>query len=171
MSHDEHHSFDPFELTGNRKTDDESLLTTLRSYCEPSNGSLRILYCTLSNVAALLGWYLKGVNWVGFYLTEGDELILGPFHGLPACTRIKIGKGVCGASFKDKKQYNVKNVHEFPGHIACDSASNSELVTPILKNDQVVGVLDIDSPHLEHFNNEDDLLCQKIVDILSDICF
>ncbi|OHT05551.1 Free methionine-R-sulfoxide reductase [Tritrichomonas foetus] len=171
MSDDEHHSFDPFQLTGDRSTDDAELLKSLQAYCEPSNGSLRILYCSLSNVAALLGWYLKDVNWVGFYLTEGDELILSPFHGLPACTRIKIGKGVCGASFKDKKQYNVKDVHEFPGHIACDSASNSELVTPIIKNGEVVGVLDIDSPKFSRFDEKDDELCQKIAQIIADTCF
>lgn len=171
MSHEEHHSFAPFELTGNRKEDDISLISTLRAYCEPSNGSLRILYSSLSNVAALLGWYLKNINWVGFYLAEGDTLILGPFHGLPACTQIKIGKGVCGLCFQEMKQINVKNVHEFPGHIACDSASNSELVTPIIKNGKFVGLLDIDSPHLEHFTLDDDKLCQEICKILSDVCF
>ena len=171
MSDDEHHSFDPFQLTGDRAKDDSSLLTTLEAYCEPSGGNHKVLYSSLSNVAALLGWYLKRVNWVGFYLVDGDQLILAPFHGLPACTRIKIGKGVCGASFKDKKQFNVPDVHKFPGHIACDSASNSELVTPILKNGEVLGVLDIDSPEFNRFNEADNELCNKIAQIVAEKCF
>jgi GAF domain-containing protein len=133
MSHDDggHHSFAPFQLTGDRSIDDATLLSTLRITVEPSNGSYLIRYSSLSNAAALLGWYLKNVNWVGFYLRDDRVLILGPFAGLPACTRIQYGKGVCGTAFQQKKIIGVDNVHEFPGHIACDCASNSEIVTPI----------------------------------------
>ena len=165
--HDEHHSFDPFELTGDRGADDKSLLQTLSALVEPANGSIMVRYSSLSNAAALLGWYLKDVNWVGFYLTDGDRLLLGPFSGLPACTRIAIGKGVCGAAFRDKKTYRVANVHEFPGHIACDSASNSEIVTPIMINGEVAGVLDIDSPKLNRFDEQDELLCAEIAKIVA----
>ena len=164
---DEHHSFDPFELTGDRTVDDKSLLETLAALVEPANGSIMVRYSSLSNAAALLGWYLKDVNWVGFYLTEKNELLLGPFSGLPACTRIAIGKGVCGAALRDKKTYRVADVHQFPGHIACDSASNSEIVTPIFIGEDVVGVLDIDSPKLNRFDENDEALCSEIAKIVA----
>ena len=86
------------------------------------------------------------VNWVGFYVTEGNQLVLGPFQGMPACVRIPFGRGVCGVAAETKTTQLVADVHQFPGHIACDSASNSEIVVPIIKDGNVIGVLDIDSP-------------------------
>ena len=109
----------------------------------------------LANAAALLYESLEGINWAGFYLLEGDTLILGPFMGKPACIEIPMGRGVCGASAASGKTQLVPNVHEFPGHIACDSASNSEIVVPLFCEGAVIGVLDIDSPHYSRFDERD----------------
>lgn len=110
----------------------------------------------LSNACALLNQYLEDVSWVGFYLLKDNKLILGPFQGLIACTEIEIGKGVCGASAKTRETQIVENVHNFPGHIACDSRSNSEIVIPIIINGALYGVLDIDSTSFNRFNKEDE---------------
>ncbi|GGE52198.1 hypothetical protein GCM10011391_33790 [Pullulanibacillus camelliae] len=109
----------------------------------------------LSNASALLNQFLDQINWVGFYLKEGNELVLGPFNGLPACVRIPIGKGVCGTAAERLETVIVKDVHAFPGHIACDSASLSEIVVPIVKDNELIGVLDIDSPVTDRFNDQD----------------
>jgi len=109
----------------------------------------------LSNTAALLWLLLKDINWVGFYLVKQDELVLGPFQGKPACIRIQKGKGVCGTAWDTDTSQLVLDVHEFPGHIACDSASRSEVVIPIHSGGKVVAVLDIDSPQLSRFDQED----------------
>lgn len=110
----------------------------------------------LSNASALLNGALKDINWVGFYLMNGnDELLLGPFQGKPACIHIPIGRGVCGSAVAQNVTQLVKDVHAFPGHIACDSTSNSEIVIPLRNGDNIVGVLDIDSPLLERFDEED----------------
>lgn len=109
----------------------------------------------LSNASALLWQHLENLNWVGFYLMRDGHLVLGPFQGKPACTVIEVGKGVCGTAVATDKTQLVKNVHEFPGHIACDSASNSEVVVPIHVNGAIYGVLDIDSPMLSRFEESD----------------
>jgi L-methionine (R)-S-oxide reductase len=109
----------------------------------------------LSNASALLNQFLDNINWVGFYLAEGRELVLGPFQGLPACVRIPFGKGVCGTSAAEGKTLRIADVHQFPGHIACDAASQSEIVIPLLKNGTVIGVLDIDSPIPNRFDEID----------------
>ncbi|GGH88100.1 GAF domain-containing protein [Pullulanibacillus pueri] len=111
----------------------------------------------LANASALLNQFLKTINWVGFYLMdEGkEELVLGPFNGLPACVRIPFGKGVCGSAAQKRETLRVKDVREFPGHIACDSASLSEIVIPMIKEDKVIGVLDIDSPITNRFSDVD----------------
>ncbi|HHU28194.1 TPA: GAF domain-containing protein [bacterium] len=119
----------------------------------------------LSNLSALLFAHIENINWAGFYLTNNDELHLGPFQGEVACTRIKIGKGVCGTSMQRKETIIVPNVHEFEGHIACSDKSNSEIVVPIIKNDQVLGVIDIDSPLFNNFDEVD----QKYLEQLSTI--
>jgi len=108
-----------------------------------------------ANCAALLYHSLPEVNWVGFYLYKEGELVLGPFQGSPACVRIALGKGVCGTAAQLKQTVIVANVSEYPGHIACDSASVSEIVVPLLKDQQLIGVLDIDSPSLARFDDED----------------
>ena len=109
----------------------------------------------LSNASALLNSYLEDVSWVGFYLFKDEKLILGPFQGLVACTEIPVGKGVCGTCAKTLEVQVVKNVHDFPGHIACDSRSNSEIVLPIFVKDKFYGVLDIDSTSFERFDETD----------------
>ncbi len=120
----------------------------------------------LSNASALLNLLIDEINWVGFYLMKNDKLVLGPFQGKPACINIEVGKGVCGTAAESKEVQLVKNVHDFPGHIACDCASNSEIVLPIVVNDKVVAVLDIDSPKLERFDEEDQKGLERIVQTL-----
>jgi GAF domain-containing protein len=106
----------------------------------------------LANVSALIMSCLADINWAGFYIRKGTELVLGPFQGLPACTRIGEGKGVCGKAAASGKPVIVPNVHEFPGHIACDSASSAEIVVPLFREGRVFGVLDVDSPRLNRFS-------------------
>lgn len=118
-----------------------------------------------ANFASLLYHSLPDVNWVGFYLLKKNELVLGPFHGQPACVRIAIGKGVCGTAAQLKQTLVVENVHEFPGHIACDSASNSEIVVPLITEGQLMGVLDLDSPGLSRFSDEDAEGLNKLANI------
>ncbi|HDR8473902.1 MULTISPECIES: GAF domain-containing protein [Bacillus cereus group] len=120
----------------------------------------------LSNASALLNQFLDRVNWVGFYVTEGNQLVLGPFQGLPACVRIPFGRGVCGVAAETKTTQLVADVHQFPGHIACDSASNSEIVVPIVKEGAVIGVLDIDSPEKNRFDEVDQRYLEKFVETL-----
>ena len=126
------------------------------------------LIANLSNVSALLNMELADINWVGFYLLKDDKLILGPFQGKPACVTIPVGKGVCGTAVSTDSLQLVKDVHEFPGHIACDSASNSEIVLPLHdKSGKVVAVLDIDSPTLGRFSEADGegiLLLQPVLE-------
>ena len=109
----------------------------------------------LSNAAALIWDSLDDINWAGFYLLQNDTLILGPFQGKPACIEIPVGKGVCGTAVKENRTLVVPDVHQFPGHIACDCASNSEIVIPLCKNGEIIGVLDIDSPLFDRFSEED----------------
>ncbi len=121
----------------------------------------------LANAAALLNQFFDEVNWVGFYLNDGDELVLGPFQGLPACVRIPFGKGVCGTAASNRATVRVEDVHAFPGHIACDAASQSEIVVPIIKNGQLLGVLDIDSPRKNRFDEVDQAYLEQFVHTLS----
>lgn len=116
-----------------------------------------------SNVSAILKLLLSDVNWAGFYFLKKGELILGPFQGMPACTRLEIGKGVCGTAVEEDKIQLVEDVNKFPGHVACDEASNSEIVLPIHYRDNVIGVLDIDSPKIGRFTEDDMLGLTKIV--------
>lgn len=120
----------------------------------------------LANASALLYEMLDEINWAGFYLYEEEQLILGPFQGKTACIEIPIGKGVCGTAAKLRETIVVPNVHEFPGHIACDCASNSEIVVPLIKNGNLVGVLDIDSPVLNRFTPEDKVGLEEFATIL-----
>jgi len=108
-----------------------------------------------ANLAALIWQSLPDLNWAGFYFRKGDDLVLGPFQGKPACVRIAMGKGVCGTAAAETKTIVVPDVHAFAGHIACDAASNSELVVPLVQGGRVVGVLDLDSPSLNRFDAED----------------
>ncbi|MBG9453627.1 GAF domain-containing protein [Lysinibacillus sphaericus] len=120
----------------------------------------------LSNASALLNQFLPNINWVGFYVLQGEQLVLGPFQGLPACVRIPIGRGVCGTAVSKAETMVVKDVHEFPGHIACDAASQSEIVIPLKKEGEVIGVLDIDSPIVNRFSKEDQEGLEPFVETL-----
>ena len=134
-----------------RKTDYQLLSRELRGLIEGVNH----VVANLANASALINEYLSDINWVGFYLLEDNKLVLGPFQGKVACIEIAIGKGVCGTAASEDRTLLVGNVHEFKGHIACDSASNSEIVIPLHKDNKVYGVLDIDSPMLNRFAAED----------------
>lgn len=139
------------------------LLEQLKVLIEDCDYELSIL----SNVSALLNQSLEDISWVGFYLYQDDQLILGPFQGKVACTNIPIGKGVCGTTAQNKTTTIVPNVHEFAGHIACDSATNSEIVVPIFVNEKFYGVLDIDSISFDRFNEQDQLKLEQAMTILS----
>ena len=127
------------------------------------------LIANLANASALLGDALADINWVGFYLRRGEKLILGPFQGKPACVEIHWGRGVCGTAAETGLCQRVEDVHAFPGHIACDSASRSEIVLPLRKDGQVVGVLDIDSPSIARFTPEDEAGLMTLIPILEAI--
>lgn len=120
----------------------------------------------LANVSAAIWQAMEGLNWAGFYLLEGQTLILGPFQGKPACIEIPLGRGVCGTAAKEGRTVVVPDVHQFPGHIACDCASNSEIVVPIWQNGKLHGVLDIDSPHLDRFSQADKEGLERVVRVL-----
>ena len=143
-------------------TDYDLMCRQLESLSEGVSWDITVL----SNAVALIWDSLEDINWAGFYLMKEGKLLLGPFQGKPACTVIEIGKGVCGTAAAEDKTQLVKNVHEFPGHIACDSASNSEIVVPLHSGDSVCGVLDIDSPHLGRFSEEDREGLEAFVHIL-----
>lgn len=147
------------EYNGSREQNYDRLIRQLDALLEGETDRI----ANLSNASSLLHQFLDNVNWVGFYMYKEDQLVLGPFQGLPACVRIPLSKGVCGKAASDRATVRVPNVHEFPGHIACDAASQSEIVIPILKNDELVGVLDIDSPILDRFDETDQRYLEKFV--------
>ena len=121
----------------------------------------------MANASGLIFEALPDVNWVGFYRNIGEELVLGPFQGRPACIRMTFEQGVCGAAAKTRQVQRVEDVHAFPGHIACDSASNSEIVLPLVRDGQLLGVLDIDSPKHGRFDEDDEAGLVKIAEILA----
>jgi GAF domain-containing protein len=147
---------------GTREENYEFVIQQLRALIDGETNFI----ANLANAAALLNHFLQEINWVGFYLTEGDELVLGPFQGLPACVRIPFGKGVCGTAAQNKKTIIVPDVHLFPGHIACDAASQSEIVVPMMKDGNVIGVLDIDSPIKNRFDETDGQYLEKFVETI-----
>ncbi|MBP1947817.1 GAF domain-containing protein [Virgibacillus litoralis] len=157
--------FQATAYSGNKAKDYELLLKQLTALSEGEQDDIAIL----SNASSLLNQFLDEVNWVGFYLWKEDELVLGPFQGLPACIRIASGKGVCGTAIKEQKTQRVADVMAFPGHIACDSASKSEIVVPLIVNNEVYGVLDIDSPIKNRFDETDQIYIEKFAEILEDI--
>ena len=121
----------------------------------------------LANASALLFSSLDRLNWAGFYLLEGNRLVLGPFQGKPACIEIPIGRGVCGTAAELRRTLVVPDVHKFPGHIACDGASNSEIVIPLISGGRILGVLDIDSPVFDRFSDTDRASLEKFAEIIS----
>ncbi len=144
-------------------------MTDYKTLCEQLKaliGGVPHRIANFANAAALLYQTMDDLNWAGFYLMENGILVLGPFQGRTACIEIPVGKGVCGTAVSRNETILVKNVHEFPGHIACDSASNSEIVVPIRQGENVVGVLDIDSPFLSRFDESDRAGLEQFVRIL-----
>ena len=151
--------FNKENYTGTKQENYQLVTKQLSSLLEGESNVI----ANLSNTSALLYQFLTDVNWVGFYLLESDELVLGPFQGLPACVRIPLGRGVCGTAAQKMETIRVDDVHLFPGHIACDAASQSEIVIPIIKNDQLIGVLDIDSPVKSRFDEMDQDFLEQFV--------
>ncbi|OBU35342.1 GAF domain-containing protein [Photobacterium phosphoreum] len=127
------------------------------------------LIANLSNISALLNMELEQINWVGFYLLKQDQLVLGPFQGNPACVRIPVGRGVCGTAISENKVQRIADVHSFPGHIACDAISNSEIVIPLTVKGKLIGVLDIDSPNLSRFDQNDEQGLVSFVEALQKV--
>jgi len=129
------------------------------------------LIAAMANFSALINDALDALNWVGFYLLKNKQLVLGPFQGKVACTRIPLGKGVCGTAALEGATQRIADVHQFDGHIACDAASNSEIVIPVMRDHQVVAVLDIDSPSLARFNETDQAGLEKLVNSFENALF
>lgn len=141
-----------------------TLLENLKGWLDPTLPDVS----NLANACALIAYFMHDINWAGFYLMEIDRLTLGPFQGLPACTEIALGKGVCGTAASIKKTLVVPDTHLFPGHIACDDRSKSEIVVPIVKDGLLYGVLDVDSPIVARFGDAEQAVLEKAVAILID---
>ncbi|GGC93918.1 hypothetical protein GCM10007216_25840 [Thalassobacillus devorans] len=154
--------FQTMHYNGTREENYQLLIKQLAALLEGENDQI----ANLSNASALLNQFLSDVNWVGFYIWKEGELVLGPFQGLPACVRIKSGKGVCGRAAAEKQTQLVEDVHAFPGHIACDAASQSEIVVPLFKNGELFGLLDIDSPSKSRFDETDQIYLEKFARML-----
>ncbi|MFT4414974.1 GAF domain-containing protein [Fredinandcohnia humi] len=152
------------QYKGKKEEDYQLVIKQLMALIEDETDQI----ANLANASALLNQFLDTINWVGFYITNGDELVLGPFQGLPACVRIPFGRGVCGTAAQNKSTERVPDVHQFPGHIACDSASQSEIVIPIIKDGMVFGVLDIDSPVKDRFDEVDQKCLEEFVEVLAE---
>ena len=153
------------EYSENKKEMYEEVVLQLKGLFE----DCPYVIANLSNASALLNQAMKEINWVGFYLMEKEQLVLGPFQGKPACVEIKVGKGVCGTAVAKDEIQLVEDVHEFAGHIACDEASNSEIVLPIHANGMVVAVLDIDSPVIARFDEEDKEGLLEVVHVIEEM--
>ncbi|MFD1038154.1 GAF domain-containing protein [Virgibacillus byunsanensis] len=156
--------FQTSNYSGNEIENYELLLKQIKALSEGETDHIALL----SNASALLNQFLDEVNWVGFYLWKNDELILGPFQGLPACIRIAYGKGVCGTAIKEGKTKRIADVMNFPGHIACDAASKSEIVVPLFLGESIYGVLDIDSPIKNRFDETDQVYMERFAKILEE---
>ena len=144
---------------------------TLTAQAEALTDGVPHFIANLANISALIFEMLQDINWAGFYLRKGDKLVLGPFQGKTACIEIPFGKGVCGTAFAEDRTVLVEDVHCFEGHIACDSASNSEIVIPIHRNKEVIGVLDIDSTSFGRFSRDDADGLERLVKVLEEKVF
>ena len=149
--------------------DKATLYRDLALALEALIGDERDAVANMANAASLIWESVPDLNWAGFYRNVGGELVLGPFQGRPACIRIPFGTGVCGAAAQTRKVQRVEDVHAFPGHIACDSASNSEIVLPIIRDGELLAVLDLDSPENSRFDAEDEAGLEKIAEILAKV--
>ncbi len=158
--------FDKILRSGVKEEDEKLFLSLLEDY-RAEGDDIFTLIGNLSNASALIGEYLSDITWVGFYLFDGEKLVLGPFQGEPACTPLNLERGVCAKAARERKTVNVKDVDTFPGHIACSSKSKSELVVPIVNNGNLLGVLDIDSPSLNRFSSEDETFMEKVAGVIA----
>jgi L-methionine (R)-S-oxide reductase len=156
-------TFNKFHLSKNKEENYKNALTSIKDILDHEI----MLTGNLANVCGLINYFLNDINWVGFYLVNKGRLEVGPFIGLPACTKIELNKGVCGTSWCQAKTIIVDDVHKFPGHIACDSASNSEIVVPIIVKGKVLGVLDIDSSKYKNFDATDRIYLEKIIESIT----
>ena len=155
-----------FQIAKSETVSKTELYTNLQLQLRSLLEGERDFIANAANFSSLLYHSLPDLNWAGLYLYKGGELVLGPFQGQPACVRIAIGKGVCGTAAEQRQTILVDNVHEFPGHIACDSASNSEIVVPLIAHDELLGVLDLDSPSFARFDDEDARGLNELAEIL-----
>ena len=159
--------FSPLSATGNYDKDVTSFLEVASSYIEKERDVFHFM-ATLSNLSAFIYSYFPDLNWAGFYLFDGEKLVLGPFQGEPACIEIKLGRGVCGTAAEKKESIIVSDVSHFPGHIACSSKSRSEIVVPIIKDGgSLFGVIDIDSPLLNRFSEYERHLLEELAILIS----
>lgn len=150
------------EIKGIENLDNKERLDYMVDFGKATIKTEDDMIAMMANITSIIFNVVENLNWAGFYLVKEGELVLGPFQGLPACTRLS-EEGVCVAAWKDKKVMRIENVHDFPGHVACDSASNSELVLPILVKDEVIGVLDLDSPSLGRFTSLEEEKFRELV--------
>ncbi|QQZ63131.1 GAF domain-containing protein [Paenibacillus sonchi] len=157
--------FQAMPYDGTRSERYESVLSQLGALMEGEPNAI----ANLANASALLKFSLPDTNWAGFDLFDGKELVLGPFQGLPACIRIPLGKGVCGTAASERRTLVVGDVHAFPGHIACDEASNSEIVVPLVQGDRLLGVLDIDSPIKHRFDDEERRFLERFAGMVAEV--
>ena len=153
--------FESQQLTGTQAEQYEQLLQQASALVHGESDKI----ANAANLSALVFHSLPDLNWVGFYFYDGTELVVGPFQGLPACIRIALGRGVCGTAAVTKQTQRIADVDTFPGHIPCDSASRSELVVPLYKDEKLIGVFDLDSPKLDRFNDVDQQNLEAIADI------
>lgn len=157
-----------FKLDAIKNMNEEERLKYMLILLKGQLSSEKDNLANVSNVTGIIMSCIDNLNWAGFYILRDNELVLGPFQGLPACNRITIGKGVCGTAVETKEVQLIPDVHLFPGHIACDDASNSELVIPIIKENKVFGVLDLDSPIKNRFTELESKYLVKLVEILNE---
>jgi len=157
--------FQAMPYDGTRSEQFEAILIQLEALIKDEPSAI----ANLANASALLKHALPDTNWAGFYLFDGKELVLGPFQGLPACIRIPLARGVCGTAAAERRTLVVGDVHAFPGHIACDAASNSEIVVPLIKDDRLLGVLDIDSPLKHRFDDEERRFLERFAALVSEV--
>lgn len=153
--------FESQQLTGTQAEQYEQLLQQASALVHGESDKI----ANAANLSALVYHALPDLNWVGFYFYDGNELVVGPFQGLPACVRIALGRGVCGTAAVTKQTQRIADVDAFPGHIPCDSASRSELVVPLYKGEQLIGVFDLDSPKLDRFNEVDQQHLEAVAEI------
>jgi len=153
------------EKSNDKTKNYEILIKNLKYYLIKEDN----LITNLANLSSYLNYFLDNINWVGFYLYDGSSLYLGPFQGVPACTKIQLGNGVCGVAAKERNTLVIEDVSKFPTHITCDSSSNSEIVIPIIKNEKLIGVLDVDSASFSRFDNIDKTHLEKVIFFLVDI--